>query len=357
MPDKQDIKGMTLEALTEFLSGQGKERFRAKQIFRWIYSQDAPDFERMTNLTKALRIEMDERFAINRFKLIDTQTSADSTQKLLFELSDGETLETVIIPGAGKRLSLCISSQVGCPLACTFCRTGKSGFVRNLTTGEIVEQVLASGRHLGDRSLISNIVIMGMGEPLLNYDAVLDAIRILYTDAGPNFSARKITLSTAGLPEQLAALGKAIDVSLAISLHAVDDETRNKLMPINKKYPIAKLMEACKNYPLGNRRYITFEYLLIKGINDSDEQARKLAKLVLPLQAKINLIAFNPFEGCDYEAPSPERVLTFQNILINKKITTMLRKSRGADILAACGQLRAKVGGAASKPPVKGHTP
>lgn len=339
---KTDIKNFTLEELTKQMAGMEKEGFRAKQIFKWVFKRDVDDFEKMTDLAKPLRTELAKGFFINRFKLLTTESSQDGTKKFLFELNDGQKVETVLIPGERNRMTLCISTQVGCKLGCLFCRTGAGGFVRDLTAGEIVEQVLASKRQIDQETRISNIVIMGMGEPLLNYDNTVRAVRILYTDNGLNYSARKITLSTVGLPLQMEQLGKDVEISLAISLHAVDNETRTKLMPINQKYPIEQLLEACKNYPLGTRRRITFEYLLIKDVNDSDAQAKKLAKLMATIKSKVNLIVFNPFEECDFERPSDERVIAFQEILLSRNIHTMVRKSKGQDILAACGQLRAK---------------
>ena len=339
---KQDIKNFTLDELTEALIGTGKERFRARQIFKWIYKRDVENFEQMTDLSKDLRAELDTGFCIPRFSLLDQMQSSDGTRKLLFELHDGQTVETVLIPNERNRQTLCISSQVGCALACGFCRTGKGGFVRNLTAGEIVEQVLASTRQAEPGQRITNIVLMGMGEPLLNYDNTLRAIRIFYADDGLNYSARKITLSTAGIVPAIEQLGKEIEVSLAISLHATDNETRARLMPISKKYTLEQLLEACRKYPLGTRRRITFEYLLIDGINDSDEDARRLARLLAPIKAKINLIVFNPFDECEFKRPSDLRVAAFQKILLDRSVTAMLRKSRGGDILAACGQLRSK---------------
>ncbi len=342
--NKKDIKKFTQEELTGELSGMDKRRFRAKQIFKWVFKKDVRDFSEMTNLTKPFRKELDEKYYINRFELIKTQTSDDGTKKLLFQLHDNQRIETVLIPGPANRTTLCVSTQIGCKLGCLFCRTGAGGFSRDLTTGEIVEQVLASKRELNKDERISNVVFMGMGEPLLNYDNTVRAIKIFYDDDAFNFSVRKITLSTAGIPHMIEKLGEDIELSLAISLHAVDNEKRTFLMPINRKYPLESLFEACKNYPLGPRRRITFEYLLIKDINDSDDHAKKLAKLLAPLKSKVNLIVFNPFDGCDFERPSDQRVEAFQNILIDRHVHTMVRKSRGEDILAACGQLRAESG-------------
>jgi 23S rRNA (adenine2503-C2)-methyltransferase len=340
--EKENIKDFTFDLLKERLTIMGEEPYRATQIFKRLYKHDVASFSEMTDISKDLRKYLDEQFHLGRSTVEEIQTSEDGTQKLLLRLQDGENIETVLIPGLKNRLTLCISSQVGCALACTFCRTGKGGFVRDLSTGEIVEQVLASARHLEEGRRISNIVIMGMGEPLLNYDNVLGALHIFAHDKGPNYSARKVTLSTVGITPALEQLGKDIEVSLAISLHAADDELRTRLMPINKKYPLAGLIEVCKNYPLGSRRRITFEYLLIKDVNDSDQQARQLAKLVAPLKAKVNLIAFNSFDGGEFEPSSEERIEAFQNILTDKHVFAIVRKSRGQDILAACGQLRAK---------------
>ena len=339
-----DIKSFTLDELTERLESLGKARFRATQIFKWLYKRDAAGFEEMTDLSMALRQELAESFAINRFPVLDSQKSEDGTEKLLLGLPDGENVEVVLIPGEHGRLTLCISSQIGCKLKCGFCRTGTMGFTRDLTSGEIVEQVQAAGRYLGGdtRERITNLVLMGMGEPLLNYDNVVRAIRTMYTEHGLNYSSRKITISTAGVLPAMERLGREIEVSVAISLHAVDNETRSMLMPINKKYPIEALMEVCRNYPLGTRRRLTFEYLLIHGVNDSLEDAKKLAKLMRTVKSKVNLIPFNRFEGCSWEPPDWDHILAFQKVLLDGSVTTIIRKSRGEDILAACGQLKSR---------------
>lgn len=340
---KRDIKNFTLDELTAELAGMEKERFRAKQIFKWIFKKDAQRFDQMTDLTVELREQLDRKYFIQRFKQVDEQISEDGTRKHCWKLSDGELVETVLIPGENGRTTLCISSQIGCALRCRFCRTGSGGFVRDMTAGEITEQILAANRTLTKKDRrISNIVIMGMGEPLLNYDNTLRTIRLLFTDDGLNYSARKVTISTAGISPMIERLGQEIEISLAISLHAVDDEKRSRIMPINKKYPISTIIEACKNYPLGTRRRITFEYLLMGGFNDSDAEAAKLAKLIAPVKSKVNLIVFNPFEGCEFIAPTPERVVAFQDVLAEKRVSSIVRKSRGSDILAACGQLRAR---------------
>lgn len=340
MTEKIEIKDLSVEELSILLKGMGKEQFRAKQIFKWLYKRDAATFEEMTDLSKDLRAQLPERFTLSRFPVKNIQTSKDGTEKLLLELNDGNTVEIVLIPNARQRLTLCISSQVGCSLRCTFCRTGMGGFVRNLTTGEITEQVMAATRHVGPDTRITNIVFMGMGEPLLNYDNVIKAIKIFYTNDGLNFSPRKITLSTVGLVPEMKRLGKDIEVSLAISIHAGDNDTRTDLMPINRKYPLAMLLDACREYPLRKRGRITYEYLLINGINDSQADARQLAVLMSQLKSKINLIPFNPFEGCDFDRPSDARIEAFQKVLLDKGQFAIIRKSKGDDILAACGQLR-----------------
>lgn len=339
---KKDIKNFTLDELVVELAGMGKRRFRAKQVFKWIYKRDAQSFDEMTDLSRDFRKELDEHFQIVRFAVLRTDQSSDGTQKFLLELSDGLRVETVLIPGENDRFTVCISSQVGCPLGCVMCRTGAGGFVRDLTAGEMVEQVLATARNIASPERLRNVVLMGMGEPLLNYDSTVRAIRILYEDGGMNYSARKVTLSTAGITPKMEQLGQDIEVSLAVSLHAVNDATRTRLMPLNRKYPLKALRAACRNYPLGPRQRITFEYVLIRGINDSDDDAAALAKWVAPLKSKVNLIVFNAFEGCPFEAPSPKRIARFQQILLDRNVTAMLRRSRGGDILAACGQLRAE---------------
>ena len=333
----RDIKSLPLPVLEAEFAALGHRPFRARQVFGWVHRRDAASFDEMTDVAKNLRAEMAQHYRLMRLPVVEELRSEDGTCKLGLRTDDGHLLECVLIP-EDRRLTLCVSSQIGCRFGCRFCRTGTMGWVRNLTAGEIVEQLYATQRTYPDRR-ITNIVLMGMGEPLDNFDQVVDAVLIWRDDHGANLSPRKITLSTAGVVPEMDRLGQTVEVSLAISLHAADDETRNRLMPINKKYPLAELLAACKRYPLAHRRRLTFEYALVAGVNDSDEHARRLANLVKSLRPKINLIACNSFDGSDLSAPDEATVLRFQQILIDKNLTVIVRKSRGRDILAACGQL------------------
>ncbi len=333
------IKDLTLEALANELAAMGEKPFRAHQVFRWLYKDDVETFAEMTDLSKALRTRLAERFHLDRLPVIECLKSEDGTQKMLLELVDGRRIECVVIPEE-RRVTVCVSSQVGCRWGCRFCRTGQMGLDRNLTPGEIVEQYLVAQRVAGERR-VTNVVLMGMGEPLDNLDNVVAAVRILYADHGVNLGPRKMTLSTVGIVPQLEELPRHIDVSLAVSLHAADDETRDKLIPANKKWPLKELIDACRCFPMSHRRRVTFEYALIAGINDSDEDARRLARLVGDLRPKINLIAVNPSDDSEFRAPPEERVRAFQQILLDAHLTCIVRKPRGRDILAACGQLAA----------------
>jgi 23S rRNA (adenine2503-C2)-methyltransferase len=309
------------------------------QILRWIYLHKADTFEEMTDLGKELRKLLSNHFTISRLAKAKIETSQDGSRKYLFRLEDGKHVESVLIPEK-EHYTLCISSQVGCAQGCRFCLTAKGGFVRNLSKGEIVAQVRDIANHLDDAKRLTNIVLMGMGEPLANYRNVIEAVKTLTdSDTGLGFSSRKITISTAGLVPRLADLGRESTVNLAISLNATDNETRSMLMPINRKYPIETLLDACAEYPLLPRRRITFEYVLIKGVNDSRQDAERLAGLLRPVRAKINLIPFNAYEGCGFERPQEASIQTFRNILVQKNYTVIIRHSKGQDISAACGQL------------------
>ncbi|MHA1569711.1 MAG: 23S rRNA (adenine(2503)-C(2))-methyltransferase RlmN, partial [Alphaproteobacteria bacterium] len=305
--NRECIKSLPREALEQRLEALGEKAFRARQVFRWLHREDVADFAAMGNVSKALRERLAKDYFILRLPVAEQLTSEDGTRKFALRTPDEHLIECVLIPEP-RRLTLCVSTQIGCRFGCGFCRTGTMGLVRNLTPGEIVEQLSAAQRTAPERR-ITNLVLMGMGEPLDNLENVLDAIRIWRDDHGHNLSPRKITLSTVGLPPQMDELGRAVEVSLAVSLHAADDETRDRLLPINKKYPLAELMDACRRFPLSPRRRITFEYALIKGVNDSPEQAERLVKLVKPLRPKINLIACNPFAGSGFEPPDEEAVL------------------------------------------------
>lgn len=337
-----DIKNLTLEELSAFISHLGKEKFRATQIMKWVYQKKAGTFDDMTNLSKDFRESLKSVAFISSLHAIKVEVSRDGTKKYLFQLADGNTIESVLIPDE-DRLTLCISSQVGCPLDCGFCLTGSGGFVRNLETSEIVNQICAVQEDLPDDARMTNIVFMGMGEPLLNYNNVLKALKIMINGDGLNFSIRKITVSTSGIVPEMLRLGTDTNVNLAVSLNATTDEVRTRLMPVNKKYPLNKLIAACREYPLAPRRRITFEYILIKGINDSLEDARRLARLVKGIPCKINLIPYNEHEGSVFKRPSDEVIRPFQEILQNVGYTALLRTSKGVDISAACGQLRGKL--------------
>jgi 23S rRNA (adenine2503-C2)-methyltransferase len=339
---KTDINTLSRDQLIAWLSRRDIASFRAEQVRRWIYSAQVDSFDEMTNIKKDIRELLSEHFSIPRLSVVTTENSRDGCVKFLFELSDGNRIESVLIPERTHD-TLCISSQVGCAQGCRFCLTARVGFVRNLTAGEIVAQVRDIKHLLGKQNKLTNIVFMGMGEPLANYDNVRTAIGTLVDEkAGLGFSPRKITVSTSGLVPRMHDLGHDSKVQMAVSLNAVDNETRTRLMPINKTYPIETLLETCWTYPLGPRRKLTFEYILMKGINDSEAHALKLARLLKPAKAKVNLIPFNPHEGCDFEKPEESTVLKFQGILLARNFTTNIRQSKGTDISAACGQLQAK---------------
>jgi 23S rRNA (adenine2503-C2)-methyltransferase len=298
----------------------------------------------MTDLGRELRTTLERHFTIDRLQIVRTATSADGSCKYLFRLADGNHIESVLIPEK-NHTTLCISSQVGCAQGCRFCRTAQSGFTRNLTTGEIVAQVRDIAQTFEPSPAPINIVLMGMGEPLANYRNLVHALDII-TDgnSGLGVSGRRVTLSTAGLAERLTDLGRDTSVNLAISLNAADDKTRSQLMPINRRYPLAQLLAACRCYPLKPRNRITFEYILIAGLNDRPAHARRLADLLRPIRAKINLIPFNDHPGCGFRRPAEPAILAFQGILHDRGYTAIVRHSRGRDISAACGQLRAAAG-------------
>ncbi|MFH0724975.1 MAG: 23S rRNA (adenine(2503)-C(2))-methyltransferase RlmN [Pseudomonadota bacterium] len=339
---KPHITDLTKRELVSWLEAQNIAPFRATQIFHWIFNAQTDDFSAMTNIKKEIRSLLAEHFTIGRLTVKTVETSRDGSKKYLFELADGNLIESVLIPGATHD-TLCISSQVGCAQGCRFCLTAQSGFIRNLSAGEILAQVRDIRNTLPPDHPLTNIVLMGMGEPLANYENVTAALQTLTdSDAGLGFSPRRITLSTAGLVPKLTDLGRESQVNLAISLNATDNETRSALMPINRKYPIETLLAACRHYPLPPRRKLTFEYILIDGLNDSPVNAKQLATLLRPIKAKINLIPFNPHDGSDFKRPAEQTVFKFQKILQDADYTTIIRQSKGTDISAACGQLQAK---------------
>ena len=334
-----DLKNLTGEELTEFLAGLGKERFRARQIIRWIYTRGVTSFAGMTDLSKALREELESRAFISDWEPEVTEVSADGTRKYLFRLEDGQTVETVRIPMEGERSTLCISTQVGCAMQCAFCLTGTFGLLRNLTPAEIVNQVCAAVKE----GPVNNIVMMGMGEPLHNLDNVVKALQILYDDDGFGYGSRKVTLSTSGLVPEMLELGRRIRVNLAVSLNATTDAVRNELMPVNRRYPLQELMAACRNFPLAPRQRITFEYILIRDVNDTPADAKRLVGLLHGIKAKVNLIPYNEHEGSALRAPRPESIEAFQTYLLSRDIVAIRRTSKGQDISAACGQLKGKL--------------
>jgi 23S rRNA (adenine2503-C2)-methyltransferase len=335
---KTDLKGLGAHEIEQWATGQGLQAYRGRQIRHWLFKKLAKSFEEMTSLPKDLRASLQEKACIIHLERIETQESRDGTKKYLFQLKDDHFIESVLIPEM-DHYTLCISSQAGCAMDCRFCLTAKQGLKRNLKASEIVDQVIQVRRHMSDPDRLTNIVFMGMGEPLANYEAVKKAVINLMDDTGLNFSRRKITLSTCGLVPQMKRWGHEMNIKLAVSLNAADDNTRSLLMPINKKYPLKRLLETCKALPLPGGERITFEYILIKGINDSDEDARKLAEVLTGIRAKVNLIPLNAHEGTTMSPPSMERIHQFQDILLRRDYTVIIRTSRGSDILAACGQL------------------
>lgn len=333
-----DLKGLDTQEMEQWAVDQGFEPFRARQIRLWLFKKLVTSFEEMTNLPKNLRTLMQEKAVITALECVKTQESYDGTKKYLFRLEDDHLIESVLIPER-NHYTCCISSQVGCAMDCRFCLTAKQGLKRNLSPSEIIEQVLHVKRSIPDQDQVRNIVFMGMGEPLANYEAVRKTTTNLINDDGLNLSRRRITLSTCGLAPGIERLGREMNIKLAVSLNAPDDEIRDVLMPVNRKYPLKKLLEACRTFPLHKGERITFEYVLIKGINDHDKHARNLAKLLAGIRSKINLIPLNPHKGTRMLPPSEETVLRFQDILLKKHFTAIVRESRGNDILAACGQL------------------
>ena len=367
---KPSLVGLTRAQLSDALGAVGvperERRMRVGQLWHWIYFHGATSFDAMLNVSKVLRAKLAEHFTLARPQVVAAQLSQDGTRKWLIRMppvdakDKGAEIECVYIPES-DRGTLCISSQVGCTLTCTFCHTGTQKLVRNLSAQEIVQQLVVARDMLGDYPgrkrpdddglipsgegvrPVSNIVFMGMGEPLYNFDDVTDAIGVLTDGEGLSLSKRRITVSTSGVVPQIAPLGDAAGTMLAISLHATNDELRNKLVPLNKKYPIADLLEACRNYPgLSNARRITFEYVMLKGVNDSPAEARQLVRLLKGIPAKINLIPFNPWPGTQYECSDWETIETFSDIVFNAGYASPVRTPRGRDILAACGQLKSE---------------
>jgi 23S rRNA (adenine2503-C2)-methyltransferase len=338
-----DLAELELNELETALEARGCERFHARQLYRWIYRHGVTRFERMTDLSRDLRAQLESEFILTTPRVVTDEVSSDGTRKFLLELADRRRIEAVFIPdtsATAPRYTFCISTQVGCAMACGFCLTGKMGLVRHLTAGEIAGQVrvLADATGLLDRPF--NIVLMGMGEPLHNYDATMKALRMLHSEQGLAISPRRVTLSTVGIVPGLERLAREpLMPNLAISLHATTEEQRNALVPPNRKYSLAAILETCRRFPLKKRNRITFEYVLLDGVNDTPDDARRLVKLLSGIRAKINLIPLNPAPGIPYERPSDSRVDRFAQILADRHLTVSVRKSRGQDIRAACGQL------------------
>ena len=340
--EKINILELSKDRFVSWLEERHIESYRAAQVFKWIYLRQVDRFDLMTDIAKDIRTLLEDHFTIDRLQIENIETSKDGSRKYLFTLKDEKRIESVLIPER-DHYTLCTSSQVGCAQGCRFCLTARGGLQRNLSKAEIVSQVRDVKNELDDSKPLSNVVFMGMGEPLANYKNLVAAIEII-TDSrfGLGFAGRRVTVSTAGLVPRLASLGRDTKVNLAVSLNAADNHTRDRLMPINRKYPIEKLLEACRLFPLTGGRRITFEYVLLKNVNDSNEDARRLAKLLRPIKSKINLIPFNSHEGCPFQRPDEDAIVRFQNILIDRNYTVIIRRSKGQDISAACGQLRAR---------------
>jgi len=366
MAEKVNLLNFTLPALTEWFASQGEKPFRARQVYKWIHQRGVAEFDAMTDIAKSLREKLKASAEIRAPAILSEHRSGDGTVKWLFDVGVGNGIETVFIP-EDDRGTLCVSSQVGCALDCKFCSTGRQGFNRDLAVGEIIGQLWVankrleemeaegqSSRLMGDRAPadaegearsprpVSNVVMMGMGEPLNNFQPVVDSMAIMLDDNAYGLSRRRVTLSTSGVVPNIRKLKDALPVALAVSLHAPNDEIRSRIMPVNDAYPIAKLLEACREYlEVAPRDFITFEYVMLKGVNDAPEHAKQLAKLLKSVPSKVNLIPFNPFPGAGFVASPRERIVRFQAILRDHGVHATIRESRGQDIQAACGQLAA----------------
>lgn len=352
---RQDLVGLSRDALAEALVAAGEKPFRAKQLWHWIYYRGVTDFAAMSSIAKPLRQTLAERFVIGRPEVAAEQLSTDETRKWLFRFRDGQEAETVYIPDREQdRGAVCLSSQVGCTLSCRFCHTGTQALARNLGPAEIVGQFMAARDSYGEwpappnsskmgetPRLLSTIVLMGMGEPLYNYENVAAAMRIVMDNEGIGLSRRRITLSTSGVVPMMDRVGEELGVNLAVSLHAVTDALRDELVPLNRRYPLAELIAACRRYPgASNARRITFEYVMLRGVNDSDADAHALVRLIAGMPAKVNLIPFNPWPGSAYEPSLPAQLERFSRVVMEAGFASPVRTPRGQDILAACGQLR-----------------
>ena len=349
MAEKIELIGLSKEELAQAVADIGEKPFRAKQLWQWLYFHGETDFAKMSNLSKELRAKLAEHFTITRPKIVAEQVSVDKTHKWLLEFTDGQRIETVYIPEE-DRGAVCISTQVGCAMGCKFCHTGSQKITRNLTAGEIVSQFMVARdvykewpSPKDETRYLSNIVVMGMGEPLQNLDNVIKALNIITDGEGISLSKRRVTLSTSGIAPNIIPLVKATGVKLAVSLHAPNNEKRSQIMPINKKYPLEEVLQACHDYQqLEGSHFVTFEYLMLKDFNDSLADAHELMDLMrrFKINAKFNLIAFNPWPGCDYEPSSRNKIFAFSRELQNNRFAAPIRVARGQDILAACGQLK-----------------
>ncbi|MFT5573281.1 MAG: 23S rRNA (adenine2503-C2)-methyltransferase [Cryomorphaceae bacterium] len=347
-PKRENLMGFDREAMEEYFLSIGEKSFRAAQVMKWIHQVGVSDFTQMTNLSKTLRARLSDTAEVRLPEIISDELSEDGTRKWLLKVPGKSAIEMVFIPEE-SRGTLCVSSQVGCTLNCSFCATGKQGYNRDLTTAEIIGQVwlaktMLAEQHQTDQRIVSNVVMMGMGEPLMNFDNVVSAMKIMQDDFCFGLSKRRITLSTAGVVPKIDQLKEACPVSLAVSLHAPNDELRNELVPLNKKYPIKDLLDACNRYVADSARSrITFEYVMLEGINDDIEHAKQLAELMKTVPGKVNLIPFNSFEGIDYKRSSNTRINRFRDILHSNGVIATVRRTRGDDIEAACGQLAGDV--------------
>jgi 23S rRNA (adenine2503-C2)-methyltransferase len=343
--ERVNLFSLSRQRMERWFVEHGEKAFHARQVMKWLYHRGVLDFDAMTDLSKRQRGWLAEAASVNLPEVVSRRQSADGTVKWVVRVANGNCVETVLIPERGRN-TLCVSSQVGCMLDCSFCSTGKQGFNGNLSTADIIGQVLLAERELGHRQeSVSNVVLMGMGEPLLNFEHVVAATDLMMDDLAFGISKRRVTVSTAGVVPGIYELAKVSDVSLAISLHAPNDALRNELVPINRKYPIAVLLDACRHYVegLGEKRSLTMEYTLLKGVNDTLAHARELALLLRDVRCKINLIPFNPFPASGYQRPTDASIRNFQTCLLNAGYPTMLRTTRGDDIDAACGQLVGRV--------------
>jgi 23S rRNA (adenine2503-C2)-methyltransferase len=348
-PEKPDLRALPLDVLGRLVASLGERPFRARQIFRWLHQKGAASLDELSDAPRALRTALAERAGLTTLERALEQRSSDGTIKWTWRTHDGKLVESVYMPEPDRR-TLCLSSQVGCAVGCTFCLTGTMGLARNLGPGEIVDQVHRANRRLVELGLgdgprpITNLVFMGMGEPLANYPSLKVALDLLLAEDGPNFSHRRVTVSTSGLVPVMRRLGEETQVKLAVSLNATTDAQRDALMPINRRWPLAELLRACREFPVRNGRRITFEYVLLGGVNDSLDDARRLVDLVKGIPTKVNLIPYNESPGLEFQAPAPERVVAFQEALAARNLTVVVRKNRGRDISAACGQLAAEGG-------------